>query len=79
VERGQVGCWRVRCRAAGRFESRVMRQVGAEEAVLFFRGGVVGGVAAVWEFGVVVVVAPFGLFEKSARCWKGRKVQRFGW
>jgi hypothetical protein len=40
-----------------------VREVGADEAVLFFGCWVVGCVAEVRGGGVVVVIAPFGLLE----------------
>lgn len=50
-----------------------MREVGADEAVLFLRRGVVVACAGPGVVGVVVVVAPLGLREVSemSKCERG--------
>lgn len=74
--RGGVGRLATRC-----FESRIVQEVGADEAVLLLRGGIFRGVDSV-GMGVVVVVAPFILFASARRfgvrgCFSHKMVGKF--
>lgn len=61
MERTEVRSWGVGGRAAWGLEARVVREVCADEVVLFLDSRIVGCVAAVGYLGIVVIVGPFGL------------------